>query len=280
LAGEHLPASVLEDWRKTTGITILDGIATTEMLHMVVATSDGDPPAGSTDRPVDGYRAMIVDEHMKAVPPNTIGRLAVKGPIACRYLDDPERQKAYVRNGWNLTGDAYRVDQDGYCWYLARVDDIIVSAGYNISGAEVESVMLEHPAVKELAVVGVADENRGMIVMAFIVLKDPTTAGEGLVKELQDFVKAQIAPYRYPRGDRDHRDPAPHRNWLGAALPSRASRLNGFGSTKVIGPAVRLTPPTIERPAPMVGEHTEEILHEFDVTRRRSPILRHGRSSS
>ena len=142
---------------------------------------------------------MIVDDDLNPLPPDTIGRLAVKGPTGCRYLDDPERQKTYVRNGWNLTGDAYRMDEDGYFWYQARTDDMIVSAGYNISGAEVESVMLEHPAVRELAVVGAADEARGMIVKAFVVLKDPAVAGEALAKELQDFVKAQIAPYKYPR---------------------------------------------------------------------------------
>ncbi len=198
-AGEHLPAAVLEGWRKATGITILDGIGSTEMLHIFVTTRDGDTRPGSTGRPVSGYQAMIVDEDMKPVPPGTIGRLAVKGPTGCRYLDDAERQKTYVRGGWNLTGDAYRMDDDGYFWYQARTDDMIVSAGYNISGAEVESVMLEHPAVKELAVVGVADEARGMIVKAFIVLKDPSTGTDALVKELQDFVKAQIAPYKYPR---------------------------------------------------------------------------------
>ncbi len=198
-AGEHLPAAVLEGWRQATGITILDGIGATEMLHIFVTTRDGDTCAGSTGRPVDGYQAMIVDDEMRPVPPETIGRLAVKGPTGCRYLDDDERQKVYVRDGWNLTGDAYRMDHDGYFWYQARTDDMIVSAGYNISGAEVESVMLEHPAIKELAVVGVADEGRGMIVKAFIVLKDPAAAGEALAKELQDFVKAQIAPYKYPR---------------------------------------------------------------------------------
>lgn len=198
-AGEHLPAAVLEGWRRATGITILDGIGATEMLHIFVTARDGDTRAGSTGRPVSGYQAMIVDEAMRPVPPNTIGRLAVKGPTGCRYLDDAERQKVYVRDGWNLTGDAYRMDEDGYFWYQARTDDMIVSAGYNISGAEVESVMLEHPAVKELAVVGVADESRGMIVKAFVVLKEPSAGSDALIKELQDFVKAQIAPYKYPR---------------------------------------------------------------------------------
>jgi 2-aminobenzoate-CoA ligase len=198
-AGEHLPATVLENWRKATGITILDGIGSTEMLHIFVTARDGDARPGSTGRPVDGYQALIVDEEMRPLPANTIGRLAVKGPTGCRYLDDDERQKDYVRNGWNLTGDAYRRDEDGYFWYQARTDDMIVSAGYNISGTEVESVMLDHPAIKELAVVGVADDSRGMIVKAFVVLKDPRAAGEVLAKELQDFVKAQIAPYKYPR---------------------------------------------------------------------------------
>ncbi len=169
------------------------------MLHIFISMRDGDTRSGSTGRPVKGYEAKIVDDDMRPLPPNTIGRLAVRGPTGCRYLGDPERQKVYVRDGWNLTGDAFRMDEDGYFWYEARIDDMIVSAGYNISGAEVESVMLEHPSVKELAVVGVADKSRGMIVKAFVVLKDPTASGDALVKELQDFVKSQIAPYKYPR---------------------------------------------------------------------------------
>ena len=141
---------------------------------------------------------MVVDDEGKQAPRNTIGRLAVRGPTGCRYLSD-ERQKSYVRNGWNLTGDAYRMDEDGYLWYQARTDDMIVSAGYNISGPEVEAVLLEHPQVLECAVIGVDDPGRGQIVKAFVVLRRPDGASETLVRALQDHVKAEIAPYKYPR---------------------------------------------------------------------------------
>jgi 2-aminobenzoate-CoA ligase len=198
-AGEHLPAPILEAWRRASGITIIDGLGSTEMLHIFVSAAGADVRPGATGKAIPGYRAQIVDDEMRPVPPNTVGRLAIRGPTGCRYLADPDRQKDYVKDGWNLTGDSYRVDEDGYFWYQARTDDMIISSGYNLSGPEVEAVLLEHPVVRECAVIGAPDAHRGQIVKAFIVLKEPKAAGDGLVKELQDYVKAQLAPYKYPR---------------------------------------------------------------------------------
>jgi 2-aminobenzoate-CoA ligase len=198
-AGEHLPAPVHEGWRKATGITIIDGLGSTELLHIFVTASGAEVRPGATGKAIPGYRAKVVDDDMQEVPPNTVGRLAVQGPTGCRYLADPERQKNYVRDGWNLTGDAYRMDEDGYLWYQARTDDMIISAGYNISGAEVEAVLLEHESVRECAVIAAPDPERGHIVKAFVVLHDSGAASDLLLKELQDFVKAQLAPYKYPR---------------------------------------------------------------------------------
>ncbi|HYG63490.1 MAG TPA: AMP-binding protein [Thermoanaerobaculia bacterium] len=198
-AGETLPKSTFELWEETTGIKIIDGIGSTEMLHIFISSSGDDIRPGSTGRAVPGYQARVVDEGFHEVPPGTIGRLAVKGPTGCRYLDDLERQRGYVQNGWNLTGDSYVMDEDGYFWYQARTDDMIISAGHNISGPEVEDVLLEHPAVAECGVVGVPDEERGQIVKAFVVLRQGFAAAPELVKELQDHVKAEIAPYKYPR---------------------------------------------------------------------------------
>jgi 2-aminobenzoate-CoA ligase len=198
-AGETLPAATFEAFRKATGIRIIDGIGSTEMLHQFISSADDDIRPGSTGRVVPGYRAKVVDENGGEVAPGVIGRLAVCGPTGCRYLDDPERQRGYVQNGWNLTGDAYRMDEDGYFWYQARTDDMIISSGHNIAGPEVEGVLLEHPKVKECGVVGVPDEERGQIVKAFVVLNPGAAANEETIKELQDFVKAQLAPYKYPR---------------------------------------------------------------------------------
>jgi 2-aminobenzoate-CoA ligase len=198
-AGEHLPAPVLEGWRKATGITIIDGLGSTELLHIFVTSSGAEVRPGATGKAIPGYRAKVVDDDMREVPPDTVGRLAVRGPTGCRYLADPERQKTYVRDGWNLTGDAYRMDADGYLWYQARTDDMIISAGYNISGAEVEAVLLEHASVRECAVIAAPDPERGHIVKAFVVLHETGAASDVLLKELQDFVKAQLAPYKYPR---------------------------------------------------------------------------------
>ena len=198
-AGEHLPLAIFEAWRRKTGIKLIDGIGSTEMLHIFISAADDDIRPGATGRAIPGYEAMIVDDEGKSLPPDTLGRLAVRGPTGCRYLDDPERQRRYVQNGWNLTGDTYRMDKDGYFWYQARSDDMIISAGYNISGPEVEGVLLEHPQVRECAVIGAPDAERGMLVKAFVVLRETKDAGPDTAKALQEFVKQQIAPYKYPR---------------------------------------------------------------------------------
>jgi 2-aminobenzoate-CoA ligase len=197
-AGETLPLPVFQAFHKATGIKIIDGLGSTEMLHIFVATAGDDIRPGATGKAIPGYRAIVVDDNGKEVPRNTVGRLAVRGPTGCRYLDDA-RQTIYVQHGWNLTGDAYKMDEDGYLWYQARTDDMIISAGYNISGPEVEAVLLDHPAVSECAVIGAPDAARGQIVKAFVVPREPERAGDELAKALQDFVKAQIAPYKYPR---------------------------------------------------------------------------------
>lgn len=198
-AGEHLPLAIFEAWRQKTGIKLIDGLGSTEMLHIFISTAGDDIRPGATGKAIPGYEAMIVDADGKKLPPGEVGRLAVRGPTGCRYLADPERQKKYVENGWNVTGDAYKMDADGYFWYQARSDDMIISAGYNISGPEVEGVLLEHPKVKECAVVGAPDAERGMLVKAFVVLREARDATPETTKALQDFVKNQIAPYKYPR---------------------------------------------------------------------------------
>ena len=197
-AGEPLPAGVWEAWRQKTGIRIVDGIGSTEMLHVFIAASAARARAGSVGTPVPGYEAMVVDEHMQPLGPGQLGRLAVRGPTGCRYLDDP-RQTAYVVDGWNLTGDAFRVDEDGYYWFQARNDDLIISAGYNISPFEVETALLEHPAVRECAVVASPDEERGHVVKAFVVVEAGVASDATLVEDLQRHVKERIAPYKYPR---------------------------------------------------------------------------------
>ena len=198
-AGETLPLSVFQSWKAATGISIIDGIGATEMLHIFISSAGDDIRAGATGRAVPGYEARIVDDAGNALPDGQVGRLAVRGPTGCRYLDNEERQREYVHDGWNLTGDSYLRDADGYFWYQARTDDIIISSGYNIAGPEVESVLLEHNAVLECAVIGVPDEERGQLVKAYIVLQPGVQEGNTLVRELQDFVKARIAPYKYPR---------------------------------------------------------------------------------
>ncbi len=192
-AGEHLPKATWEAFRAATGVEIIDGIGSTEMLHIFISASGGDIRPGSTGRAVPGYAATIVDELGNELPTGEPGRLAVKGPTGCRYLDDP-RQAAYVVKGWNLTGDTFIRDDDGYFWYQARSDDMIISSGYNIAAPEVEEALLKHPLVAECAVVGVPDEARGHIVKAYVVC-----AGSVSATELQDFCKAEIAPYKYPR---------------------------------------------------------------------------------
>jgi 2-aminobenzoate-CoA ligase len=197
-AGEALPAATRKLWKDATGIDIIDGIGSTEMFHIFISHPDDDVRPGATGKPVPGYRACVVDEQGKPLPPGKVGRLAVKGPTGCRYLDDP-RQANYVQDGWNLTGDAYLVDADGWYVYQARADDMIVSAGYNIAGPEVEATLLAHPAVAECGVVGAPDEERGMIVHAFVVPKAGHVADAALAHALQEHVKATIAPYKYPR---------------------------------------------------------------------------------
>jgi 2-aminobenzoate-CoA ligase len=198
-AGETLPLSVFEAWRDATGLRIIDGIGATEMLHIFISASGDDIRPGSTGRVVQGYEARIVDDEGHPVPDGTAGRLAVRGPTGCRYLDNMEQQRTYVRDGWNLTGDSYVRDADGWFWYQARTDDIIISAGYNVAGPEVENVLLEHPAVQECAVVGVPHVERGQAVKAFVVLRAGREGSAELIRELQEFVKARIAPYKYPR---------------------------------------------------------------------------------
>ena len=198
-AGETLPRPTFEAFREATGIRIIDGIGSTEMLHIFVSSPEEEIRPGSTGKAVPGYRARVVDESGNELPPGEVGVLAVQGPTGCRYLDNPERQQQYVKNGWNLPGDAYMMDEDGYFWYQARADDMIISAGYNIAGPEVEAVLLDHPAVAECGVVGLPDPERGQVVSAFVVLREGQTGSESMVKELQNHVKREIAPYKYPR---------------------------------------------------------------------------------
>lgn len=197
-AGETLPKAVFDAWLERTGLTLMDGIGATEMLHIFIGAPEGRIRGGATGLPVPGYQARIVDEQGNEVPRGTPGRLAVKGPIGCRYLDDP-RQCIYVEKGWNITGDTFIQDEEGYFWFQARSDDMIISAGYNISGPEIENALLTHAAIAECAVIGVADEERGMVPKAFIVLRPGHPKDAGMVKLLQDHVKAEIAPYKYPR---------------------------------------------------------------------------------
>ncbi|MEJ7629294.1 MAG: AMP-binding protein [Nocardioidaceae bacterium] len=197
-AGEHLPGGTWQAFKDATGVAIIDGIGSTEMLHIFIGSADDDIRPGSTGRPVPGFAATVVDRLGDPLPSGEVGRLAVKGPTGCRYLADP-RQAVYVQNGWNITGDTFLCDEDGYFWYQARSDDMIVSSGYNIAGPEVEEALLGHPAVSECAVVGVPDEARGSVVKAVVVLAEGFEPGHPLGSELQDFVKRQIAPYKYPR---------------------------------------------------------------------------------
>jgi 2-aminobenzoate-CoA ligase len=197
-AGETLPKATFEAWHKATGIKILDGIGATEMLHIFIGSPEQEVRAGSTGKPVPGYEARILDDDGNVAKPGTVGRLAVRGPTGCRYLADP-RQAKYVQNGWNVTGDTYLMDEDGYFWYQARSDDMIISAGYNIAGPEVEAALLTHASVAECGVVGCPDEERGQIVKAYVVLRAGVAGDAAMIKTLQDHVKATVAPYKYPR---------------------------------------------------------------------------------
>ncbi len=197
-AGEALPKATFDEWQAATGIKIMDGIGATEMLHIFIGSPEDEIRPGATGKPVPGYEARLLDDAGLEVPPGTIGRLAVRGPTGCRYLADA-RQRQYVHNGWNVTGDTYVMDSDGYYWYQARSDDMIISAGYNIAGPEVEAALLAHPAVAECGVVGAPDEKRSQIVKAYIVLRPGHAADASTARALQDHVKATIAPYKYPR---------------------------------------------------------------------------------
>jgi len=197
-AGEHLPKPVYLEWTEKTGITMIDGLGATEMIHIFLSSTGSNDKPGSTGLPTPGYEVRVVDADLRELPAGEEGLLAVRGPTGCKYLDDP-RQSDYVKGGWNLSGDVFRRDEDGYFWYVARGDDMIISSGYNISGPEVEAVLLGHPAVAECAVVAAPDEDRGHVPRAFIVLSSGITASDDLTAELQDFVKQSIAPFKYPR---------------------------------------------------------------------------------
>ncbi len=196
-AGEHLPDATWRAWKERTGIAITDGIGSTEMMHIFVSAAGDDIRPGSTGKAVPGYIATVLDDFGEPLREG-VGRLAIKGPTGCRYVDD-ERQRNYVENGWNVTGDTYRRDADGYYWYLARSDDMIVSSGYNIGAPEVENALLSHPAVAECAVIGAPCPERGQKVKAFVVLAADAEPSDELIAELQAHAKAAIAPYKYPR---------------------------------------------------------------------------------
>ena len=202
--GEPLEPSVFREWKERTGVSIINGLGISELLHIFISASGEEIRPGKIGRAVPGYEVRVVDEEMRVTPPGEVGQMIVKGPTGCRYLDDLERQRNYVKDSWNMTGDLCRVDPEGYISFEARTDDMINTGGYNVSGLEVEAVLLEHPEVRECAVVGSPNAERGEIVKAFVVLSgdagaDTDEAADALVRELQDFVKAQLAPYKYPR---------------------------------------------------------------------------------
>jgi 2-aminobenzoate-CoA ligase len=197
--GEPLAPAVFQGWRERTGVKIINGLGISELLHIFISAADGDIRPGTIGKAVPGFQVRVVDEAMHDTAPGEVGQMIVKGPNGCRYLDDIERQRAYVRDGWNLSGDLCRRDADGYFSYEARTDDMILTGGYNVSGLEVEAVLLEHPKVAECAVVGAPDPDRGEVVKAFVSLRDPADATEATARELQDHVKTQISAFKYPR---------------------------------------------------------------------------------
>jgi 2-aminobenzoate-CoA ligase len=197
-AGEGLPDATRQLWKEASGVEMTDGIGATEMFHIFISAAPGDVRPGAIGRVVPGYTAQVVDDHGRPLAFGEVGRLAVKGPTGCRYLDDM-RQTAYVQDGWNYPGDAFRQDADGYFFYQARTDDMIITAGYNVAGPEVEAALMQHPAVAECGVVGRPDDERGMVIVAYVVLKPGEAAGAVQAKHLQDHVKHTLAPYKYPR---------------------------------------------------------------------------------
>ena len=197
-AGEALPDATRQLWKEASGIEMLDGIGATEMFHIFVSAAPQDVRRGAIGKVVPGYVARVVDDSGIELPPGSVGKLAVQGPTGCRYMDDA-RQSNYVKGGWNHPGDAFVQDADGYLFYQARTDDMIITSGYNVGAPEVEDALLRHPAVAECGVIGKPDEERGMVVKAFCVLRSGHTGDAGLVRVLQDHVKASIAPYKYPR---------------------------------------------------------------------------------
>ena len=197
-AGETLPQAIYDEWNEKTGKPILDGIGATEMLHIFISNHFNDRKANCTGKPIKGYQAKIVDDNMQEVARGEVGKLVVKGPTGCRYLAD-QRQSEYVRDGWNVTGDAFYQDEQGFFHFAARADDMIISSGYNIAGPEVEACLLLHEDVAECAVIGIADDARGQLVCAYVVLKEGISGDEQTIKQLKDHAKATIAPYKYPR---------------------------------------------------------------------------------
>ena len=198
-AGETLPLKVWQDWYDATGLKIIDGIGATEMLHIFVSSNEENMKPGATGLAITGYEAKIIDANGNELPRNEAGRLAVRGITGCKYLNREDKQKEYVENGWNITGDIFRQDDDGYFWFVARGDDMIISSGYNIAAIEVESVLLTHEEILECAVVGMPDEERGMLVCAHIVLKDTSKATDAMKNRIQHWFKEVAAPYKYPR---------------------------------------------------------------------------------
>jgi 2-aminobenzoate-CoA ligase len=198
-AGETLPLKVWQDWYDATGLKIIDGIGATEMLHIFISSNEENMKPGATGKAVTGYEAKIVDDMGNELPRNTPGRLAVRGITGCKYINREDKQRDYVQNGWNLTGDIFKQDEEDYFWFIARGDDMIISSGYNIAAIEVESVLLQHEEILECAVVGLPDEERGMLVCANIVLKNQSLASDDLKTNLQQWFKENAAPYKYPR---------------------------------------------------------------------------------
>ncbi len=197
--GEPLAPAVFDRWKEITGVAMINGLGISELLHIFISAAGADIRPGAIGRQIPGFRVRVVNDDFEDTAPGEIGQMIAKGPNGCRYLDDAERQAGYVRDGWNLSGDLCRVDEDGYVYYEARTDDMILTSGYNVSGLEVEAVLLEHPSVRECAVVGSPDPDRGAIVKAFVALSDGAAGDAALAGELQDYVKSQISAFKYPR---------------------------------------------------------------------------------